>query len=311
MGLIKYNDISYGGGGGGDNSIVLTQAQYDALPQSEKEDISKIYYISDAQITPGGAVIDDNDIAPDKLWSSQKTSTEIAQAGGAVIDDTTTATTKVWSSQKTSSELANKVDSVSGKGLSTEDYTTAEKTKLTNIESGAEVNTIESISVNGTAITPDINKNVDIETLTKAVNDLQNYYLKTETYTKAEVDNIAAAIKNSRFEVVASLPVTDIKTNVIYLVPSQDPQASNVKDEYINLDGTTSGWEKIGSTDVDLSDYVTTSDMNTALASKVDTSQLGVTGGVATLDSNGKIPSSQISSLSASEITALEALTND
>jgi len=34
-------------------------------------------------------------------------------------------------------ELANKVDKVSGKGLSTEDYTTTEKTKLAGIESGA------------------------------------------------------------------------------------------------------------------------------------------------------------------------------
>ena len=36
--------------------------------------------------------------------------------------------------------VANKVDKVSGKGLSTEDYTTAEKTKLSGIEDGAEVN---------------------------------------------------------------------------------------------------------------------------------------------------------------------------
>lgn len=35
---------------------------------------------------------------------------------------------------------AGKVDAVSGKGLSTEDYTTEEKTKLSGIESGAEVN---------------------------------------------------------------------------------------------------------------------------------------------------------------------------
>lgn len=36
--------------------------------------------------------------------------------------------------------LADKVDKVSGKGLSTEDYTTAEKTKLAGIAEGAEVN---------------------------------------------------------------------------------------------------------------------------------------------------------------------------
>ena len=92
--------------------------------------------------------------------------------------------------------------------------------------------------------------------ITKAVNDLTNYYNKTNSYSKTEVDTIISNVKNGRFEVVAALPTTDIKTNVIYLVPSADPQSSNVKDEYINLDGTTTGWELIGSTAIDLSNYV-------------------------------------------------------
>lgn len=58
--------------------------------------------------------------------------------------------------------LDGKVDVVSGKGLSTNDYTTAEQTKLSGIEIGAEVNVIESISVNGTTVNPDANKNVAI-----------------------------------------------------------------------------------------------------------------------------------------------------
>ena len=37
-------------------------------------------------------------------------------------------------------EIDNKVDKVEGKGLSTNDYTTAEKEKLSGIEDGAEVN---------------------------------------------------------------------------------------------------------------------------------------------------------------------------
>lgn len=50
-----------------------------------------------------------------------------------------------------------------GKGLSTNDFTTAEKTKLAGIEAGAEANDIESISVNGTALTP-VDKAVNIQT---------------------------------------------------------------------------------------------------------------------------------------------------
>ena len=57
-----------------------------------------------------------------------------------------------------------------GKGLSTNDYTTAEKTKLAGIEAGAQVNDIEVIKVNGTAQTPDVNKAVDITVPTKLSN---------------------------------------------------------------------------------------------------------------------------------------------
>ena len=112
--------------------------------------------------------------------------------------------------------------------------------------------------------------------VTKAVNDLVNYWLKTETYSKTEVDAIVTAIKNSRFEVVATLPTSDIKTNVIYLVPKADAESGDIKDEYINLDGTTAGWERIGSTDIDLSGYVTTTALNTALANYTTTTDLTV-----------------------------------
>lgn len=47
--------------------------------------------------------------------------------------------------------------------------TAAEKTKLAGIEDNAEENTIESISVGGTAVSPDANKNVDIPIATASV----------------------------------------------------------------------------------------------------------------------------------------------
>lgn len=49
--------------------------------------------------------------------------------------------------------LAGKVDKVDGKGLSTNDYTLDEKTKLANIESNAQVNVLEGIQKNGTNVT--------------------------------------------------------------------------------------------------------------------------------------------------------------
>lgn len=56
----------------------------------------------------------------------------------------------------------NKVDKVDGKQLSTEDYSTEEKDKLDKIASGAQVNKIESLTLNGKTL-PISNKGVNIK----------------------------------------------------------------------------------------------------------------------------------------------------
>lgn len=146
-------------------------------------------------------------------------------------------------------------------------------TELESAVGGGEVNTINTISLNGNNIPPDVNRNVALTVITETVNNLTNYYLKSETYTQAEVDAIVTALKNGRFIVTNALPSSDIDTTAIYMIPN--PLDSNYKDEYINVDGTPSGWNKIGDTRIDLSDYITETDLNTALANYVTTS--GVT----------------------------------
>lgn len=64
--------------------------------------------------------------------------------------------------------LAKKVDVEKGKGLSTNDYTAEEKTKLSKIEAGAQVNILEVVKVNGTAL-PITEKAVDIPLATAEV----------------------------------------------------------------------------------------------------------------------------------------------
>ena len=88
------------------------------------------------------------------------------------------------------------------------------------------------------------------------VDNLVNYYLSSNTYTKTEVDNLIAAAKNGRFIYVNELPTENIDTKSIYLVPKTTAGTNNAKDEYINTDGTSLGWELIGDTEIDLSGYV-------------------------------------------------------
>ena len=72
----------------------------------------------------------------------------------------------------TKDSLNDKVDKETGKGLSTNDYTTAEKNKLSGVASGAQVNVIETVKVNGAALTP-TSKAVNITVPTKT-SDITN-----------------------------------------------------------------------------------------------------------------------------------------
>lgn len=87
--------------------------------------------------------------------------------------------------------------------------------------------------------------------ITKAVNDLTNYYLKSETYTKEEVQSLISAVNSVTLQKVESLPEPG-ESNVIYLVPKSG-SGNDIYDEYIFIDGKP---EHIGSTQVDLSNYV-------------------------------------------------------
>lgn len=106
--------------------------------------------------------------------------------------------------------LNGKVDKVNGKGLSTNDFTNEDKTKLNGIESGAQVNKIETIKVNG-SLQPITNKSVDIDVptatsdltndsgfITKDVNDLTNYTDNTNlANTYQTKSNLVTSISSS------------------------------------------------------------------------------------------------------------------
>ena len=92
--------------------------------------------------------------------------------------------------------------------------------------------------------------------ITKAVNDLTNYYTKSNTYTKTEVNNLIGSLKTIQISVVASLPSTG-QSNIIYLV-AHSHGTGDIYDEYIWV-ADSSKFEKIGNTDIDLSGYVPTS----------------------------------------------------
>lgn len=152
---------------------------------------------------------------------------------------------EVWEKIK-----GNFVAKESGKGLSTNDYTDAEKTKLAGIAAGADVN-----------VQSDWN-----QTNSSADDYIKN---KPSVYTKTEINKMFAA--GVHYEVVSSLPQTGEK-GTIYLVPSSASATGDLYDEYMWIQAQGSGssavaayFEKIGSTKSDFVNVVKVATAGTAV----------------------------------------------
>lgn len=107
--------------------------------------------------------------------------------------------------------------------------------------------------------------------ITRNVNDLVNYYLKSETYTKAEVQGLIAAINQFHYEIYPSTSaVTNPQGNVLYLI-GPTGTGNDKYEEYVYANNTL---VKIGDASIDLSGYVTTQALNAALANYTTTANL-------------------------------------
>ena len=80
------------------------------------------------------------------------------------------------------------------------------------------------------------------------------------SYTKAEIDKMFGEAGTVQVEAVDVLPTEDIKTNVIYAVPSDNPKEKDVRIEYVYINND---WEILGTTKIDLSNYYTKEEIDT------------------------------------------------
>ena len=87
-----------------------------------------------------------------------------------------------------------------------------------------------------------------------------------DRYTKEEINDMISVIPKFAISVVNQLPTEDISTTTVYLLPNNSGETSNLYDEYIY----TTQWEKLGTQTVDLSDYPTISEMNSAINAAID-----------------------------------------
>ena len=131
----------------------------------------------------------------------------------------------------------------------------ADKTKLEGIAAGAQVNVIEGVAIQTTTD----GGYTDLQIVAKKAQlDLSNYATKQDL----------TSIPKFSIEVVSELPTQDISTTTIYLKLQEtgDQEGQDIYDEYIYVNNK---WEVIGNTDIDLSAYSTTVQMNAAIQAAI------------------------------------------
>lgn len=167
-----------------------------------------------------------------------------------------------YNKTETENNEAKFVKKVTGKDLSTNDYTNAEKSKLAGIESGAQVNTIETITLNGVTQS-NTNKTVALS--------LTAYALKTDLDVYAKSADLTSALKYQGTKTSFSqLPTNAAKGDVwnITNAGGTDANGTAVK-AGDNVAYNGSGWDVLGGT-TDLSAYLTSANAAATYLTQTD-----------------------------------------
>lgn len=190
--------------------------------------------------------------------------------------------------------LDTKVDKVSGKGLSTNDYTTAEKNKLAGIAAGAEVNqnAFSNIKVGETTVTASTKTDTfeivgSGKTTVSATNDAQNGKKITISSTDTKV-KATAVTNNAQYKILATAaanPTSGNETEAVYDTDISLNPSTNTISANISGDAATASAAKTGSA------------LETAINSKADgehTHKVKINGTVKTITKPGTADTSVV-----------------
>ena len=145
------------------------------------------------------------------------------------------------------------------KVLSDENYTSAEKTKLSGIATGAQVNTIESISVNGTTQTI-TNKNVDL-----TISSTAGAYIAKGAVAFENLPALDASREGFVYNITNNFTTT---SDFVEGAGINYPAGTNVV--IINTTGSTYKYDCLSGI-VDLSAYQLSADLVAITNSEIDT----------------------------------------
>lgn len=111
----------------------------------------------------------------------------------------------------------------------------------------------------------------DEQFIKNTVDNLVNYYKKTETYTQTEVNTLLSNLNKVTTKIVTELPTTDIDTSTIYLIAEQGKDNVYMQYMYINNE-----WASLGTTAVDLTNMYTKTEVDTKLDNKADKNEIPI-----------------------------------
>lgn len=140
-------------------------------------------------------------------------------------------------------------------------------------------------------------------------NKFLNYYTKSETYTKAEVNSALSTIPKYSTKVVQELPEENISTSSIYLVPQSREGQDDLYTEYVYVNNGTElepdwEWEKLGTQELDLSGYQKTLTAGTGISITQEENQNPVISSTLTAGTNVSINETTINGKTVQQISA-------
>lgn len=160
-------------------------------------------------------------------------------------------------------------------GFAKSDDLVAPLARLAEMEDGAQVNLIETVSVAGSDLVP-VDKKISIvfdsayDASTDSENALQH---KAIAAVIEDLRGKISEIPKFRIDVVDVLPEQG-ENAVVYLVKETGEETFNLYEEYI---WTGSAFELLGRQELDLTDYVTSSELTEALVPYVKTAEVSKT----------------------------------
>jgi hypothetical protein len=199
--LAPATDIS----GKADKATTYTKTEVDsAIPTNVSDLTNDSGFQTGSQVDSKIAVL--TALAPATLDTFKEIADQLVTDQGAVA-----ALTSV---------VSNKVDKVTGKGLSTEDYTSVEKTKLGGIATGAQVNTVASVA-GKTGVVSLVKADVGLSNVDNTTDLLKPISTATQTALDGKVDDA---------QVLTNVPAGAVFTDTVYTHPASHPASIITQD---------------------------------------------------------------------------------